>query len=198
MSIPALGSKVPRRDGGLSRRLGRAVFEKMGWRFEGAMPDLPKFVVIAAPHTSNWDFIVAMSAMLALDIDARWMGKHTLFRWPFTGFMRWFGGLPVNRAAAKGLVEQMVEEFEERDQLVLGIAPEGTRKRVEQWKTGFYRIAHEAGVPIVPVTMDFGRKQVAIGPPHYTTGDREADLRALYDFYEGVEGKNPERFVVPA
>ena len=195
MTIPELGPALPRRGGPVSRGLGRAMLKLLGWRIEGAFPEVGRFIIIGAPHTSNWDFPVAMSAMLALGLDARWMGKHSLFRPPLGPVMRWFGGLPVRRDAAGGVVEQMVEQFERQERLVLGIAPEGTRKRVVQWKTGFYRIAVAAGVPIVPVSFDYARKVVGIGPALYPSGDQEADLRTLRGFYRDVTARNPELFV---
>lgn len=150
-----------------------------GWRIEGSLPDLPRFVLIAAPHTSNWDFPIGMLSMFAFGIRMNWLGKHTLFRFPVAGLLRWMGGEPVDRSATKGVVEFAIERFRQRPQWVLGISPEGTRKRVTEWKSGFYRIAVGAGVPIVPVTIDYSRKVLGMGVPFYPTGNAAEDERTL-------------------
>ena len=163
---------------------------------EGEIPNLPKFVIIGAPHTSNWDFPVAMSLVLALGLDAHWIGKHTLFRWPFGGLMRWFGGMPVVRSERGGVVAQVIDIFKGRERMVFGLSPEGTRKRVDQWKTGFYHIALGAGVPIVPGYFDYPRKVIGFGPPLMPSGDIEADISTLQAFYTPYTrtGKNPDQY----
>ena len=161
----------------------------MGWDVTGEIPNLPKLVIIAAPHTSNWDFVVGVAAKLALRLDVMWLGKDTLFRGPLGGLMRRLGGHPVDRSASHDVVKGVVQEFERRERLVLALAPEGTRKRVERWRTGFYHIAHAARVPIVPVALNFGEKQVQIGPMFVTTGDVDADIRALQQRFAGVRGR---------
>jgi 1-acyl-sn-glycerol-3-phosphate acyltransferase len=122
-----------------------------GWKVVGSFPDLPKALIIVAPHTSNWDFIAGFWAYLALDLHANWFGKHTLFVWPFGVILRRFGGIPVHRESrvARQVVDVYVEAYQSRDRMLLAIAPEGTRRRVEEWKSGFHRIALGAGVPIV-------------------------------------------------
>ena len=154
------------------------------------MPNLRKFVVIAAPHTTNWDFPAAMGAKLALGIDALWLGKHTLFRFPFGILLRALGGMPVDRSGPNDVVQQVSAEFTRRDQMVVALAPEGTRKKVERWKTGFYHIAHGAGVPIVPVALDFAARIVRIMPAFATTGNEEPDINALRSLFVGVRGRN--------
>lgn len=194
MPIPTLGEAIPARGNGFSRGLGKAVLKIMGWDIEGELPNLPKFVVIGAPHTSNWDFVLAIAVLLALGLDARWLGKHTIFRAPFGGLMRWLGGVPVDRSARHGIVAQTVEVFASRDRFVLGVAPEGTRTRVAQWKTGFYRVAEGAGVPIVPAYFDYPRKALGFGPPFDLSGDPEADMLRIRAFYTPFEGKKPDQF----
>jgi 1-acyl-sn-glycerol-3-phosphate acyltransferase len=162
----------------------------LGWRVEGDMPNRPKFVLIVAPHTSNWDFPVGMSAKLALGLAAAWVGKHTIFRWPFGGLLRSVGGIPVDRSASNDVVQQMVAEFARRERMVFALAPEGTRKKVERWKTGFYHIARGAGVPIVPVALDWGVKAIRIMPAFETTGNADADIAALRLMFDGVKGRN--------
>lgn len=193
MSLPALGDALPKRGTWFSRGLGRAVLKIMGWRFEGAFPNVPKFVGIVAPHTSNWDFIIGMAVVVGSGLDAHWIGKHTIFRPPFGGFMRWLGGMPVNRSETKGAVPQIVEIFDEREQLIIGIAPEGTRKRVDRWKTGFYHIALGAKVPILLAYFDYPRKVVGIGPTIMPSGDLEADMKTIRAFFADFVGKYPHQ-----
>jgi 1-acyl-sn-glycerol-3-phosphate acyltransferase len=162
----------------------------LGWRLAGALPDLPKFVIIVAPHTSNWDFPVGVAAKLALRLRATFLGKHTLFRFPLGIIMRALGGMPVDRSASHDLVKAIVAELARRDQLVLVIAPEGTRRRVERWKTGFYHIARGAGIPIVPVALDWGTRSIRIGDAMLPTGDVERDIASLQAWYSSVRGKN--------
>jgi 1-acyl-sn-glycerol-3-phosphate acyltransferase len=188
---PALGDALPRRGNGLSRALGAGLLRVFGWRIEGTLPDEPRLLGIGAPHTSNWDFVFSIAAMLALGLRANWIGKHTLFRWPLGGLMRWLGGIPVDRTRSRGFVEQVVGMFNSRDALLLGIAPEGTRKKVDRWKTGFYHIAHGAGVPILPIYWDYGRKVLGFGPPITPTGDLKADLERIYAFYARIHGRHP-------
>jgi 1-acyl-sn-glycerol-3-phosphate acyltransferase len=174
------------------RRLGRLLFELMRWRVHGNMPDLPRFVVIVAPHTSNWDFVVGVSALLGLDLRANWLGKSGLFKPPVQVLLRRLGGIPVDRSSPHRMVDQMAAEFAAREQLVLGIAPEGTRRKVAQWRTGFWHIARRAGVPIVPVALDYGRRVAVIGAPFQPTDSMEADILELRRRYEGIEPFRPE------
>lgn len=167
----------------------------MGWRVEGQLPEEPRFVLIVAPHTSNWDFIIGVLAKLAVGIDASWLGKHTIFVFPISGILRWFGGEPVDRSASHGTVEAAIERFRARAQWVLAIAPEGTRKRVEQWKTGFYRIAVGAGVPILPVAIDYSRRVVDLGTLYHPTGDEARDLDELRRRYSARMAHHPKQFV---
>jgi 1-acyl-sn-glycerol-3-phosphate acyltransferase len=161
----------------------------MGWNVEGEIPNIPKLVIIAAPHTSNWDFVVGVAAKLALGLDVMWLGKDTLFRGPLGAMMRRLGGRPVDRDASHDVVSDMVGEFARRERLILALAPEGTRKRVERWRTGFYHIAHAARVPIVPVALNFGARAIQIGAPYTTTGNADADIAALRQRYAGVRGR---------
>jgi len=153
------------------------------------MPNLPKFVLIAAPHTSNWDFVVGITAKLALGLRVTFLGKDSLFRFPLGALMRAWGGIPVDRSTSNDVVGGIVQQFERRDKLVLAVAPEGTRKPVDRWRTGFYHIAHAAGVPIVPVALNFGAREIQIGPPFITTGDVDADIGALRARFTGVQGR---------
>lgn len=189
--LPTVGSQVPRTHGPVARALGRVVLRALGWTFAGDLPNLPKFVIIVAPHTSNWDFPVGAAAKLALRLRARFLGKDTLFRFPLGILMRGLGGIPVDRSQSNDVVRHIVEEFQREERMVLAVAPEGTRKRVERWRTGFYHIAHGARVPILPVAFDWQRRTIVIGAPFITTGDAERDLVELQRFYQGIRGRNP-------
>jgi 1-acyl-sn-glycerol-3-phosphate acyltransferase len=158
---------------------------------EGKIPDTPKWVMIAAPHTSNWDFSVMLSVAFAFEIKLSWMGKNTLFKWPFGSFFRYLGGIPVNRSRSENAVHRMVQLFNEVEALVLGIPPEGTRRKVRTWKTGFYHIAHGANVPIALGFIDYERKASGVGPIIQPTGDIDIDMKEIHAFYATVKGKHP-------
>jgi len=160
-----------------------------GWRKEGRLPDSPKYVIIAAPHTSNWDLFYALVIASAFRIKINWMGKKSIFRFPFRGICRWLGGIPVDRSKSNNAVEQSVRLFKERDQLGLMVSPEGTRQKVHYWKTGFYHIAHGAGVPIALGFLDYRRKVGGFGPTFLPTGNIEADMVEIKAFYTDVTGK---------
>lgn len=172
--------------------LGHAVFRLMGWRIEGQLPPLDKFVVIGAHHTSNWDFVLFIAAKFILRLNARWFGKHSIFRWPFGALMRYWGGIPIRRHLKLNTVEQAIEAFAEHRQFILVLSPEGTRRKVERWKSGFYHIACGAGVPIVPAALDFQHRRIVVGAPFQPTGNEEADLRQLLAFYRPYVPKNPD------
>ncbi len=171
---------------------GRTVLRLMGWRIEGELPPLDKFVAIGAHHTSNWDFVIFIALKFVLRLNARWFGKHSIFRWPFGGLLRRWGGIPIQRHLSVKRVEQAIECFRDHREFVLVLSPEGTRKKVERWKMGFYHIAVGAGVPIVPGALDFANRRVVIGPPFQPTGDAQADLRALLAFFSPYVPKKPE------
>jgi 1-acyl-sn-glycerol-3-phosphate acyltransferase len=185
---------VPRRGNALLRALGRGAMSAAGWKFEGSVPDEPKFVIIVAPHTSNWDFVLGVAALFALSFRVSFLGKHTLFKWPLGIFMRWLGGIPVERSVSRDRVTETVGAFKANEKLILAVAPEGTRKLVKEWKTGFYHVAVGAGVPIIPVVFDYGQKVVRINPPFHPTGNRDADMKAIKEYYRGAVGRHPENF----
>lgn len=161
-----------------------------GWRIEGRFPDRPKFVVAVAPHTSNWDFLHGASAMFALDLQATFIGKHTLFVWPFSVVLRWMGGIPVDRSAARGLVGEAVASFALPEAKILVIAPEGTRRKVERFKTGFLHIAKGAGLPVVLVALDYASRRVRIGPVIETVDDVEAARVSIEAHFARIQGRN--------
>lgn len=167
-----------------------------GWRVEGALPaHAARSVLIAAPHTSNWDLPYTLMVAFALRLNIRWMGKHSIFRAPFGGVMRWLGGIEVNREQSNNLVAASAKAIRESDgPLQLIVPPEGTRSKTRYWKTGFYHIAREAQVPIVMAYMDYAHKRSGLGPVFEPTGDVEADMATIKAFYAPFKGKNATQF----
>ncbi len=193
-SLPTLGPNVPRAYGRCGAALGRTVLRLRGWRIEGDFPDVPKLVMAYAPHTSNWDFPTGLWVKLALRLDARFVAKHTLFRGPLGPLLRWLGGIPVDRQAPAGFVDEVSRQFRETGRMVLVVAPEGTRKRTEKWKSGFYRIALEAGAPILLLRFDYPRRRVLLGPLFWPTGDYEGDLAVLRSHVDARMALRPENY----
>ncbi len=189
IASPRVGESVPRRGSATARAFGRAGLRLLGWRVTGDVPDLPKFVAAVAPHTSNWDFVVGMAAMLALDLKITFIGKHTLFRWPIAGLMRWLGGVPVDRSAHHGLVGETVAAMDRAPQSVVAIAPQGTRRPVRRFKSGFLQIARGARVPVVLVSFDYAERCVRFGPTFMPGDDVDAELRRVEAFFANVKGK---------
>jgi 1-acyl-sn-glycerol-3-phosphate acyltransferase len=161
---------------------------------EGEVPDTPKYVLIAAPHTSNWDLPIMLCLAFAFRTSLFWMGKHTLFRRPFGPIMRWLGGIPIDRREAHNVVELSAQLFRNAERLVMVVPPEGTRQKVRYWKTGFYRIAESAHVPIVLGFLDYRRKVGGLGPVVVPTGDIDADMVVIRAFYADITGKYSDRF----
>lgn len=192
LRVPVLPPNVPRRNRRVLQRVALAGLRLMRWRVDGEFPDLRKFVIIVAPHTSNWDFVVGLFSDLALDLDAVWLAKHTIFVGPFGSWLKSLGGIPVVRSASHNVVSQVAAEFARRDQMILAIAPEGTRSKVEAWKSGYWHIARAAGVPIVPVGLDFGRRAAVIGPVRSTTDSLEEDEAFFKQFLADITPKNPD------
>ena len=190
IALPRVGDSVPRRGSPALRSFGRALLRIMGWQVTGEIPDLPKFVVAVAPHTSNWDFAVGIATMFALDLKITFIGKHTLFRWPVAGFMRWLGGVPVDRTSSHGVVSDTVGAIDGAAQSVVAIAPQGTRARGARFKSGFLHIAKGARVPVVLATLDYAARCVRFGPMFEPGDDVDADLRRVVDFFANVRGKN--------
>ena len=173
-------------------RLSMWILQSLGWTVRADLPAVKKYVVIAAPHTSNWDFPLGIITAKALKLKVHWMGKHTLFRWPYGWFFRAIGGTPVQRDAGQNYIRQMTELFEQSEQLVLALAPEGTRSRIDHWKTGFHYIARAVNVPISMAYMDYENKRVGIGELLYPGEDIEADFTRIRQFYADKRGRNPE------
>jgi 1-acyl-sn-glycerol-3-phosphate acyltransferase len=189
-ALPALGNEIPRREGRVMRAFGRAVLRALGWKVEGDIPNLPKLVIAVAPHTSNWDFVVGVATMFALDLKISFIGKHTLFVGPFGGILRWLGGIPVDRSHSHGLVADSVHAFDSVDRRILAIAPQGTRSPVPHFKSGFLHIARGARVPVLLAALDYGAKAVRFGPLMHPGEDVEADRARIEDFFSHVRGRN--------
>lgn len=176
----------------LLRVLSVGILKLTGWRGVGKPIADHRFVLIGAPHTSNWDFPVMLTVVLKLRLRLYWMGKSSLFRFPFGGLMRWLGGIPIDRSRPHGVVDQMTQRYQENPQLVVLIPPEGTRSKVREWRTGFYHIANNANVPILMGYIDAERKEAGLADFFYPTGDVEADIKAIRAFYATKRGIRPE------
>ncbi len=189
--VEADRSTVPIPRKGLVQRVARRVLAFAGWRVDIAWPPEPKCVIIVYPHTSNWDFVVGYVARLACDLPVQWMGKDELFRWPVASLWRRMGGIPVDRRRHGGLIQEMATEFAQRPWLWLAITPEGTRAHVDHWKSGFYRLALVADVPVGLAFLDYRERVVGLRTYVRMTGEEEPDLARIRGAYAGVVGKRP-------
>lgn len=188
--IPPLPANAPRvRRNVFGRWCGRTILRLSGWRLAGTLPDTPKLVLIGAPHSSNWDGIYCFAAKLALGLDIKILGKHQLFWWPLGLLLRRLGVIAVNRSAAHGVVEQLAEMIHGADRLWFALAPEGTRKPVEHWKTGFWKIARAADVPVLPVYFHYPDKVIGFGPTFALSDDMAADIARIRAWYRPWQGK---------
>jgi 1-acyl-sn-glycerol-3-phosphate acyltransferase len=174
------------------RALIKFIFNACGWKIVGQMPELPKWVGIVGPHTSNWDFFIMLAVKTITRAKGSYVGKHTIFRWPFGWILRKTGGIPVIRTQKNHLVETLVKEFETRDKMIFVSAPEGTRSYVPRFKTGFWAVAMAAKVPVVMIGLDFKKKEVQIQAPITLSGDLETDLASIYAYFRTVTAKHPQ------
>jgi 1-acyl-sn-glycerol-3-phosphate acyltransferase len=176
----------------IHRVIGKRFYKVTGWRVEGQMPNIPKCVVILAPHTSGWDLAFGLGLSYIEGVKLSWMGKKEIFRWPLKGLLRWLGGINIDRDRRASVVEQVVQEFEKSIRLVVAMAPEGTRSNAVYWKTGFYFIAKGAEVPIVLAFLDYKSKVSGFGPTIMPSGDIHADMEKIASFYKNVNAKYPQ------
>ena len=188
-ALPTLGEALPRRGNAALAAFGRMVLRLLGWRIAGEIPDMPKLVIAVAPHTSNWDFVIGVAAMFALDLRLSFLGKHTIFRGPFDRWLRWMGGIPVDRSSAHGVVEECVRAFAASERRVLALAPQGTRKGSGQFRTGFLHIARGAGVPVLLAALDYEARCVRLGPLVHPGPDVDADLARIEAHFAPIRGK---------
>ena len=169
------------------------LYKLFGWKVVGTKPNLKKYVIIVAPHTSNWDFFVGWGARNVIGFRPNFLAKNSLFKIPLIGwFLKFIGGVPVDRSKHTNLVDQVVKLYKEREAFIMTITPEGTRSYSPKWKTGFYRIAHQAEVPIVKIGFDYPSKTVYLDEPFYPSGDLEGEMQLLKDHFKQFTGKNPE------
>ncbi|MCC6317633.1 MAG: lysophospholipid acyltransferase family protein [Gemmatimonadaceae bacterium] len=191
---PRLPATIPRRRSRTRRLIGTWGLRAFGWRIVGDVPDAPRLVLIVAPHTSNWDFVIGFLGYLALELDTTWFGKHTLFRWPLGPLFRHFGGIPIERGRSANVVDAYVEEFRRRDHMLLALAPEGTRRRVTEWKSGFYHIASGAGALILPVALDYSARLIRIFPSLRPGGDIARDMEHLRRHFTASMARDPSAY----
>jgi len=173
--------------------ISKLILKLLGWQVINDLPDDKKYMLIAAPHTSNWDFPLGILVKFSQKLKLNFLGKGALFDSPFGWLFRALGGIPVYRKKKLNMVDQMVQQFNQREKMILAMSPEGTRSYVEYWKSGFYHIGYKAGVPIVMGTLDYGNKIVKLGSAFMPTGDIHADMKIIKAFFTGVQGKIPEK-----
>lgn len=178
------------------RWISSVILRLLGWRVDARATDIRKCVLIVAPHTSNWDFSIGLMLSFALSLDVYWMGKDSLFPPVLGGFMRWLGGIPVNRSKTNNTVQETIATFNRCDELLVVVSPEGTRGKVGRWKTGFYYIAQGANVPIGLGYIDFKEKIGGVGEIFYPSGNIDKDLKLIQAFYANFSGKNPHQFAI--
>ncbi|HET6243653.1 MAG: lysophospholipid acyltransferase family protein [Bacteroidetes bacterium] len=177
------------------RKLFNWIFRKHGWKIQGGLPlGTKKCVLLAAPHTSNWDFVYGIGALEEFNLDVKYLAKKELFRFPFKGMFESLGGVPVDRSKSNSMVDAMIELINSKDEIIVMIPPEGTRSRVDKWKSGFYHVALGAQVPIVLGYLDYKNKVAGIGPALMPSGDKEKDYKVICDFYKKTTAKWPENF----
>ena len=175
------------------QRLAVVALRLRGWRLSGEPPDLRKYLIVFAPHTCNWELLLGLLAAAGFGLRISWLGKHTIFRWPIAGLLRHLGGIPVRRDHHEGLVGQVVAAYAAVDSLVIGMTPEGTRSLTPYWRSGFYRMALGAGVPIVLASIDRPTRRITLGPALELSGDPHRDMEAIRFFYANVQGIHPEK-----
>lgn len=174
-------------------KLAKFIFFKLlGWNLEGSFPKVAKCVVIVAPHTSNMDFFLGLLGRRVLNEEFNFIAKKSLFKAPWGWYFRWMGGMPIDRSKSNNFVAACADLINTSDTIHLTLAPEGTRSKVEEWKTGFYYIAKTANVPIVMIAFDYGRRTIKVSDTVYTTDDKEADFKNYHAFFDGVLGRVPK------
>ena len=177
----------------LLRKIARFGINISGWSIKGKVPDEERILIIAAPHTSNWDFILAMLAIFGLNIKLRWLGKHSIFKPGFNFFFKWLGGIPVYRDNPSTLIDSVVKIVKKEKSIVIAMTPEGTRKKVKRWKTGFLRIAKQTHSKILLISIDAPTKSIEIGKIFNPTGNSDEDLAFIQKYYSSFRGINPNK-----
>lgn len=193
LNIPQIDENIPRLGNSFSQWLGKTVLSAMGWSFNGQFPKHRKMVIIVAPHTSNWDFVLGLAIAFIFCLKISFFGKHNIFIPPFDRLLRRWGGIPIERSKTHGVVTQMTEKMINADQMVLCLSPEGTRSKIMPWKTGFLHIAHNANVPVFLVGLDYGKKSVVLGDSMVVSENIPQEMNKIYQFYANVQAKFPEK-----
>ena len=181
------------RRGGFLQWLGKVVLSSIGWQVIGNIPNEERLLIIAAPHTSNWDFILGISALFALNVNIKWLGKNSLFIPGIAWFFKWLGGIPVNRENPNLLIDYVVKTVEKEKGLIIGISPEGSRKKVDRWKSGFLRIAKQTDAKILFLSIDAPSKKLKIGEIFEPSGDSEKDIKFVMNYFKQYKGINPDQ-----
>ena len=177
--------------------LGKLVLSMFGWKVKGSISEdfsNQKLVVIVAPHTSNWDGIFGVATVAGLDAKITFIGKHTAFRYGLGAFLRYMGGIPVDRSKPGGIIRDAIDQIKKIDGSLIAMSPEGTRSKVKEWKTGFLRIAKELNTNIIPASLDFAKKEILLGKAFVPSGNNEEDIRALKEYYSVFTAKHPEKY----
>lgn len=185
---------IPRTNRRFIKWCAGKLFTMLGWRISGSFPNEKKLILAVAPHTSNWDFVIGVIVKLALDLKLNFLGKDAIFFWPFNIWLKAIGGIAIDRKSPHGVVGQMVDKFEQQESLVLALAPEGTRSKVTQWKTGFLHIANKASVPVLPIQIDYKAKQIIFYQARNISADIEDELQEIKSIFSKDCAKNPHNF----
>ena len=194
MDAPLLGAAIPQQGNSLTKAIGSLLLTGYQWHIEGEVLNASKFVMILAPHTSSWEFLTNIATRLTLGLGNHWLIADAYAWWPLGSFMGWLGGIPVDRSAHHDLVPKMVQRFRKNDRFILALYPEGTRRRVQQWKTGFWHIAVGADVPIQIVSIDYEKRATIFGPAFEPSGNVEADMKKIQAHYQRIRAKYPDQF----
>ena len=195
VNTPILCEQVPRTGNKFSQWLGTTVLKSMGWRYEGEFPKCAKMIIAVAPHTSNWDFVIGLAVAFNLRLKISFFGKHSIFIPPFDRLLRRVGGIPIQRSKTHGVVDLMAEKMRNAKQMVLCLSPEGTRSPIFPWKTGFLHIAHKANVPVFLVAFNYKKKLIEFGPLHNISDNTQQELEKIYQHFQPVAGKFPEKML---
>ncbi len=193
VNTPILCQQVPRIGNRLTYWLGSKTLSMMGWSYSGEFPNLAKMIIIIAPHTSNWDFVIGLAVTFNLRLKISFLGKHSIFFWPFNLLLRRLGGIPIERSHAHGVVGAMTAQMSDAQQMVLCLSPEGTRSAITPWKTGFLHIANKANVPVFLVAFDYKKKRIEFGPVHQIGDNVQDELNRIYRHYQNVQAKFPTK-----
>ena len=196
-NISQVPPEIPRLGNRFSQWLGKTVLGTLGWKITGEFPPCKKMVIAVAPHTSNWDFVIGLAVVFCLRLKISFMGKHSIFIPPFDRLLRRWGGIPIERSKSHGVVEQLSDAMKNSEKMILAVAPEGTRSRIDNWKTGFLHIAHKAEVPVMLVALDYQKKEIQLGHQIYVNRGVEDSLQEVYRFYSAVPAKYPENVACP-